>query len=101
MGAGPAAAGLELVDLVLHQRDERRDDQGRAGQKQSGQLVAEGLSPGMRVRITENNSKRVRFWIGDEEHLLAPIVAANISAIPLPDEQKDRPPMPWEEDPQG
>ena len=54
------------------------------------QLVAEGLSPGMRVRITENNSKRVRFWIGDEEHLLAPIVAANISAIPLPDEQKDQ-----------
>lgn len=54
------------------------------------QLVAEGISPGMDARITENNSKRLRFWIGDEEHVLAPIVAANISAIPLPDEKADQ-----------
>lgn len=53
------------------------------------QLVAEGLSPGMRARITENTPKRVRFWIGDEQHLLAPIVAANISVVPLPDEVED------------
>jgi DtxR family Mn-dependent transcriptional regulator len=54
------------------------------------QLVAEGLSPGMFARITEKTAKRVRFWIGDEEHLLAPIVAANISVVPLPEEEIDQ-----------
>jgi len=54
------------------------------------QLVAEGLSPGMFARIIEKTSKRVRFWIGDEEHLLAPIVAANISVVPLPEEELDQ-----------
>jgi DtxR family Mn-dependent transcriptional regulator len=54
------------------------------------QLVAEGLSPGMFARITEKSAKRVRFWIGDEEHLLAPIVAANISVVPLPEEELDQ-----------
>jgi DtxR family Mn-dependent transcriptional regulator len=54
------------------------------------QLVAEGLSPGMFARITEKTAKRVRFWIGDEEHLLAPIVAANISVVPLPEEEADQ-----------
>jgi DtxR family Mn-dependent transcriptional regulator len=50
------------------------------------QLVAEGLSPGMFARITEKTPQRIRFWIGDEEHVLAPIVAANISVVPLPEE---------------
>ncbi len=53
------------------------------------QLVAEGLSPGMFARITEKTPQRIRFWIGDEEHLLAPIVAANISVVPLPEEKID------------
>ncbi len=51
------------------------------------QLVAEGLSPGMFARITEKTPQRLRFWIGDEEHVLAPIVAANISVVPLPEEK--------------
>jgi DtxR family Mn-dependent transcriptional regulator len=51
------------------------------------QLVAEGLSPGMNLRITEKTSQRIRFWIGDEEHVLAPVVAANISVVQLPKEQ--------------
>ena len=51
------------------------------------QLVAEGLSPGMFVRITEKTPQRLLFWIGDEEHVLAPIVAANISVVPLPEEK--------------
>jgi DtxR family Mn-dependent transcriptional regulator len=60
------------------------------------QLVAEGLSPGMNLRITEKSSQRIRFWIGDEEHVLAPVVAANISVVPLPEEQaeKDQPGAP-------
>lgn len=48
------------------------------------QLVAEGLHPGMEVRIIEISPRRVRFWADDDEHLLAPIVAANISVVPLP-----------------
>ncbi len=51
------------------------------------QLVAEGLSPGMFARITEKSPQRIRFWIGDEEHVLAPIVAANISVIPMLEEK--------------
>lgn len=47
------------------------------------QLVAEGLHPGMEVRITEKTPKKVRFWAGGDEHLLAPIVAANISVLPI------------------
>ncbi|MFN2187233.1 MAG: iron dependent repressor, metal binding and dimerization domain protein [Candidatus Promineifilaceae bacterium] len=48
------------------------------------QLIAEGLSLGMVVRIIESSPSRLRFWADGEEHLLAPVVAANISVIPLP-----------------
>jgi DtxR family transcriptional regulator, Mn-dependent transcriptional regulator len=47
------------------------------------QLVAENLHPGMQVRVLERTSKRVRLWANGDEHLLAPIVAANISVVPL------------------
>jgi len=70
---------LETPLRIVHIEDEPDDIYA--------QLVAEGLSPGMFVRITEKSAKRVRFWIGEEEHLLAPIVAANISVVPLPEEQ--------------
>jgi DtxR family Mn-dependent transcriptional regulator len=50
------------------------------------QLVAEGLYPGMEVRVVENSSQRVRFWAEGDEHLLAPIVAANISVLPFVNE---------------
>jgi DtxR family Mn-dependent transcriptional regulator len=51
------------------------------------QLVAEGLELGMTVRVTEISPQRVRFWASGDEHVLAPIVAANISVVPLPEEQ--------------
>ena len=50
------------------------------------QLVAEGLRPGMVGRVTEISSQRVRFWADGEEHILAPVVAANISVVGLPRE---------------
>lgn len=50
------------------------------------QLLAEGLYPGMQVRLLEQSSQRVRFWANGDEHLLAPIVAANISAVPATQE---------------
>ena len=38
---GGDAAGLQSVDLVFHQRDQRRDDDGEAGADERGQLEAE------------------------------------------------------------
>ncbi len=53
------------------------------------QIIAEGLATGMLVRVTESDSKRVRFLVGDEEHVLAPIVASSIDVIPIIDEVKE------------
>lgn len=43
------------------------------------ELVAEGLSPGMRVRILETSPRKIRFATGSDEHVLAPVVAANLT----------------------
>jgi DtxR family Mn-dependent transcriptional regulator len=48
------------------------------------QLIAEGLHPGMKIRMMESTNERVRFWSNGDEHLLAPIVANNITVQPLP-----------------
>ncbi len=45
------------------------------------QLLAEGLYPGMNVRLIEVSPQRVRFWADGDEHVLAPIVAANLSVV--------------------
>jgi DtxR family transcriptional regulator, Mn-dependent transcriptional regulator len=50
------------------------------------QLVAEGLHVGQDVRLLENTPQRLRFWAGGDEHILAPILAANISVVPIPEE---------------
>ncbi len=47
------------------------------------QLVAEGLHVGQEVRFLEASPQRVRFWAGDDEHILAPILAANIAVVPI------------------
>ena len=52
------------------------------------QLVAEGLFPGMRVRVNESSPQRIAFEADAEEHVLAPILAANISVLPLPKEEQ-------------
>jgi DtxR family Mn-dependent transcriptional regulator len=54
------------------------------------QIAAEGLHPGMEVRLIQSDGERVRFWAGNDEHLLAPIVAANIFVLPLPEERIER-----------
>ncbi len=53
------------------------------------QLVAEGLEVGQEVRMLEVSPQRVRFWAGGDEHILAPVVAANISVVPLPEELQE------------
>ncbi len=52
------------------------------------QLVAEGLYPGMRVRVNESTPQRIAFEADAEEHVLAPILAANLSVLPLPEEEE-------------
>ena len=43
------------------------------------QLCAEGLRPGMRVTVLEKAPQRLRFWADGNEHILAPILANNIT----------------------
>jgi DtxR family Mn-dependent transcriptional regulator len=47
------------------------------------QIVAQGLAPGTILRVLETTPRRIRFWAGEEEHVLAPIVAANVSVAPF------------------
>jgi DtxR family transcriptional regulator, Mn-dependent transcriptional regulator len=47
------------------------------------QLVAEGLYPGMQVRMMEANKERVRFTANGEECVLAPLFAKNITVAPI------------------
>lgn len=63
--------------LVVHLEDEP--------EAVYAQISAEGLYPGMEVQLIETSPQRVRFWANGDEHLLAPIVAANISVIQLPE----------------
>jgi DtxR family Mn-dependent transcriptional regulator len=55
------------------------------------QLVAEGLAPGMVVRVTGATAERVRFWANGDEHVLAPLVAANVFVRPLPPQEQPAP----------
>jgi len=48
------------------------------------QLVAEGLAPGMELRVLEKTPQFVRFWSEGDEHVLAPLLANNLSVVPLP-----------------
>ncbi len=49
------------------------------------QLVAEGLFPGVRLKVVETEPRKIRFWANGEIHTLAPIVAQNLTVAPLPE----------------
>ncbi len=53
------------------------------------QLVAEGLHPGMEILMIEKSSQRVRFLSRGHEHVLAPILAANVYVVPMPKERAE------------
>ena len=76
-----SALPLDTPGLIVHLEDEP--------EVVYAQLAAEGLHPGMVVRITEATPERVRFWTNGDEHIVAPIVADNISIIPLPEEEAE------------
>ena len=71
------AMSLDEPARIVHIEDEP--------QAVYAQLVAEGLHVGATVRITEMSPQRVRLWADGDEHLLAPIVAENISVVPQPE----------------
>jgi DtxR family Mn-dependent transcriptional regulator len=73
-------ASLDVPVRIVHLEDEP--------EAVYAQLVAEGLHPGMEVRLIEATSQRLRFWAGGDEHVLAPIVATNISVMPIPTTQE-------------
>ncbi len=47
------------------------------------QILAEGLYPGMQVRLLESTKERVRFTANGEECILAPLFAKNITVAPI------------------
>jgi DtxR family Mn-dependent transcriptional regulator len=51
------------------------------------QLVAEGLHPGMEVLLLEKSPQRIRFLAQGVEHVLAPVLAANVFVIVIPKER--------------
>ncbi len=52
------------------------------------QLVAQGLTVGVRVRILEITPERIRIEAEGEEQVLAPVVAANLSVVEMSAAQK-------------
>jgi len=43
------------------------------------QIVAEGLYPGVQIRMIEKNNKRIKFIANGEECILSPLIAKNIT----------------------
>lgn len=81
-GHMPAQKGIRLNNLeegkfasILHIEDEPKEIYA--------QLYAEGLHPGMQIRMIENKKDKIRFEVNGEECLLAPVLASNISVVPL------------------
>lgn len=56
------------------------------------QLLAEGLHLGMQIIVTERNGQRIRFWGDGEEHVLAPLLASNVSVAAIQREEVQRGP---------
>lgn len=54
------------------------------------QLVADGLYPGLGVRVLETGSRRIVIEAAAEEKVLAPILAANVTVVPLTKVEKER-----------
>lgn len=71
------SVALETPVLITHIEDEP--------ETVYRQLVALGLRPGMRAFIIEKSATRIRFWVDGNEHILAPVLAQNVSIKPLPE----------------
>jgi len=80
----PGELGLSLNAAALNQplRVTHVEDEPAAVY---AQLTALGIRPGMRGLLVERLPHRLRFWADGQEHVLAPLVANNISVEPLQD----------------
>jgi DtxR family Mn-dependent transcriptional regulator len=79
---------LNQLDLNTPARIVHMEDEPEAVY---AQLVAQGLHVGQEINLIETSPQRVRFWAGEDEHVLAPILASNISVVPIvaePDEEE-------------
>jgi DtxR family Mn-dependent transcriptional regulator len=83
----PPLAGRPLTDLAVGELAEivHVEDEPDAIY---AQLIAEGLYPGMRVRVNESGPQRIAFEADAEEHVLAPILAANLTVRRLPKDEQ-------------
>ena len=88
----PPRAGRTLTDFrvgdeveVVHVEDEPA--------AVYAQLVAEGVHPGMKLRVTSVAPERIRFEADLDEVVLAPVIAANIFAVPVAEEGSDESPV--------
>jgi len=80
-----AGSPLTVADLDVPLRIVHIEDEPQAVYDQ---LLAEGLYPGMVINLIETSSQRVRIWADGDEHVLAPIIASNISVTPVPEEKE-------------
>jgi DtxR family Mn-dependent transcriptional regulator len=71
------AAPVERALSIVHVEDEP--------EAVFAQLTAQGLRPGLRAYVLEKTSERIRLWADGREHVLAPMLAANISVALLPE----------------
>jgi len=86
-GELPPHKGKPLTDLpigdmarLIHLEDEP--------EALYAELVAQGLYPGMQIRVVSKSSERIHFIADGEEIKLAPVVAANVTVLPLPREHQ-------------
>ncbi len=86
-GELPPRKGKPLTDLaigeqarVVHIEDEP--------EVLYAQLVAQGLYPGMHILVVEKTGERINLIADGEDVVLAPVVAANVTVLPLPKAQK-------------
>ncbi len=81
-GQIPVIEGKSLTDIsagktmkIIHIEDEPKNIYS--------QLVALGLSPGMQITVTEVSDKRIKFVANNEECVLAPAFAENITVAEI------------------
>jgi len=86
-GELPPPKGKPLTDLPAGEtaRITHLEDEPEA---LYAELVAQGLYPGMQIRVMQKSSERIHFIAEGEEIKLAPVVAANVTVVALPKEQK-------------
>jgi len=58
------------------------------------QFTAEGLFLGQKIHLVEVSPQRYQFWSEDGEHVLAPLIAKNITVVPIAVEATDEEKLP-------